>query len=108
MITNKKDVAVKIEEPVPEPMITVADLRNLKHALGSDVRHAKKDWGFRCYFAPAKCDIESMHRLVDAGLMVRVEGNVDDVYFATPLGAEVVGCSKKVVKAMRRLFSTPK
>lgn len=75
----------------PDPMITVADLDNLRHMLGVSEMHPR---GYRNYFVAGGDDVASMERLVLVGFAVKNERyklSSDPCYHATIEGARAIG-----------------
>ena len=71
---------------------TVKDMDNLRHMLGIGSHISKRDWGYRNHFDAGACDLPSMLRLKDLGLVEQAGRGT--VYYATEAGRAAVGLSE--------------
>ncbi len=79
--------------------VTDGDLDKLRHMLGAVSHRPKSSWGLRNYFAAGSRQLESMWRLMDAGLVTEGSAGFDLVYFhATLAGCNEIGLSKAAIK----------
>lgn len=84
-----------------------ADLTRLQHALGAVPHRLKRQCGLRNYFCAANggAALESMRRLVSAGLVFVGHEGEDQTYFhVTRLGCKAVGLD---AAAIRRALGDP-
>ena len=80
------------------------DLEKLCHMLGKRSNIPKKNWGYRNFFAAKEGDIESMERLVKAGLAKKdLKRWGMQYYYATKEGCKAIGLHKAAIeRAMER------
>jgi hypothetical protein len=79
--------------------VTDDDMRKLRHMLGVTEHRAKKNWGFRNYFAADGDSVPGLERLVTAGLCVRGQPyDKHHYYHATQDGRAAAGLSKAAIK----------
>lgn len=83
-------------------LITIApdDIKKLRHMLGATDQYKPRDYGFRNYFASSGgASMESMERLVTAGLATKGGGSPNMTYYhATVAGCEFIGFTKAQIK----------
>lgn len=77
----------------------VEDMDNLRHMLGVGPNIPKRNWCYRNYFNAGGKDIDSMQRLVAAGLAERYR---PEYWRATVLGMKAIGLTaKQIAKALQ-------
>jgi hypothetical protein len=79
--------------------VTADDLDKLRHMVGVQGGAAKKDWGYRNYFAAGAGSVPAMERLVVAGYCTR-GGRQGDLqyYHATEAGCAAAGLDEAATK----------
>jgi hypothetical protein len=73
----------------------IEDMDNLRHMLGAGSDIPKRNWGYRNYFNAGGKDLESMERLVAAGLAERYR---PEFWRATEAGMKAIGFTAKQIK----------
>lgn len=79
--------------------ITPDDIKKLKHMLGATESTRKRIWGYRNYYDAGPGSMESMERLVSAGLCKRgAVYAVGFTYHATVDGCKAAGLDPAAIK----------
>ena len=77
----------------------VTDMDNLRHMLGVGSHINKRDWCYRNYFNAGGKDLESMQRLVAAGLAERY---MPEYWRATESGMKAIGLDAKQIAKVKK------
>ncbi|MGJ9420438.1 hypothetical protein ACHAC9_22180 [Massilia sp. CMS3.1] len=81
-------------------LISVDDIKKLRHMLGATDQYKARDYGFRNYYATSGGTArETMERLVAAGLATKGQSSASMTYYhATVAGCELIGFTKAQIK----------